>query len=837
LPNRYGNLTPSKSISKDYQTITLGFDRVQGDMDSVMSTGTSLQTKITDHINAAVAHTAQQIADSVPGLSSTNVHALFVELLAKVNTIITGTSPTKDAELVDIRNLTPGYVPFAPITAAGDVTRDIQKRLIAAATQAVAMKYGWNYVLTDQASPLDYVINGRTLANILGKEGNCESLTGWTTGGTVATSTTQVKSGTTSFKVTNAGAGGFANKNFSYTLDTTKQYILGAWVYVESWTSGTIGLRLQDIDGTDRYAANANSATIGSWQYIYVKIPTSHTILGTGFRLTIGSGSVMTWTAYFDSIRLYELSVADYNAIGTTYTATSTPSIDDFIPYVDSVKHLTNPGIRLPGKNLLPPFTEWVMHANAVVTEPYKLTLNATANFQQSYSTVDVIPNTAYTVQCTMTSGARIVLQWLDAAGSSISFTAALSSGQSVTSPSNAKQCRFLVDNGVLSGNVTFSNPQFELGSIATAFEPQNNDYAYIPVTLASNSDGSVRDSFDSRLGTVLRRWKTDVALDGSLTWAYLADDTGYKAVNTSLTGAKINTQIATKYDGKILGTILDSVSVIGQSADKAKLDSLNLALTIADSDSGWGESYTPSAAEIKAYFYGWKMNNGTFGTAYNGSGTKTWVPINATSNTGAVTTVPTTPSTAITSGAYDYYRLSYQLATPVTETVIPEGSLGLHSGGNQLEVLSGVILREKANIVYSSSYGRYYINQLDGSDPAVPSGSQLKNRASRIFAIYRNGQLDLKWSFGTDNKAYGNQRASISPADYDPTAEYTVTYQALDRYQMTTNVVDMTGYYNTNPKTVIDSLVQDMADVTTMASINARQMAEVYKRLKALGG
>lgn len=37
-----------------------------------------------------------------------------------------------------------------------------------------ALKHGWNYLLTDQASPLNVTVFGRTLVNLLGKDGNCE---------------------------------------------------------------------------------------------------------------------------------------------------------------------------------------------------------------------------------------------------------------------------------------------------------------------------------------------------------------------------------------------------------------------------------------------------------------------------------------------------------------------------------------------------------------------------------------------------------------------------------------------------------------------------------------
>ncbi|HBM82018.1 MAG TPA: hypothetical protein DD426_14495, partial [Clostridiaceae bacterium] len=132
------------------------------------------------------------------------------------------------------------------------------------------------------------------------------------------------------------------------------------------------------------------------------------------------------------------------------------------------------------------------------------------------------------------------------------------------------------------------------------------------------------------------------------------------------------------KYNGKILPYssefVNDTVyySAIGR-----------IIVRIPNSDSGWGADYVPTTDEMKAYFYGWKMNNGTFDTLYNGTGTKTWTTMSATSNTGSVTTCPTTMAT----DGYTPYRLYYQLAQPEIEDippillpVYPNGSISVDS-------------------------------------------------------------------------------------------------------------------------------------------------------------
>jgi len=63
---------------------------------------------------------------------------------------------------------------------------------------------------------------------------------------------------------------------------------------------------------------------------------------------------------------------------------------------VESVQHVQNPYVIAEGENLLPPFTEWYLHANARVKSPYELELNATAGNQISSVTIPVKASTQY---------------------------------------------------------------------------------------------------------------------------------------------------------------------------------------------------------------------------------------------------------------------------------------------------------------------------------------------------------------------------------------------------------------------------------------------------------
>ena len=789
----------------------------------------------TAHASSTTSHNATSIVftPGTSGMIATNVDAAIKEQDTRLDNLVLNTG-SSTPEIVDARL---GADSVARVNL-GALVREIHAMMIAAATVSSTLTHGLQQIVASQAGPMIPTIYGRTLVNILGKDGNCESLTGWTLGGTTipTLSTTQKKSGTNSFKfAATGGTGSHLYKSHTYLLDTTKTYFIGCWIYIESYTAGLIKLRLFDVGGitTTRYTVLADTATIGSWQFVYIKVPTSNTLVGTGFTVVLGFEDGTTAVAYFDDIRLYEVSSTLYTAIGTTYTASTTPSIDDILPYVNSIQHVQNPAVTKQGKNLFD-INKLSLHANAKRTSYNVITLVATATGQASSVIIPIIASQPYTLSLvgTATAGTiNVYGEWQDANYAAISNTSTLyaSGNTTSTAPANAKYL-LIVMYGNAAGTFTFENPQLELGSVATAFVENNNDYIYgitdqfgNPIQLGSNVDGSVVDSlrFEGGVGYLTKRWMK-VALDGSLAWSFPAggDFVGFKQVRAAISGFVANVGYAVKYNGNPLVTAPNSTSWETQ-ADKILMHTDGyIYILISDSDSGWGETYAPaSESEIDAYFNGWKLNNGVFGTNYNGTGTKTWIPWGATDNTGAVTTVPTTVSTAISGGTYDYYRLSYQLAATVEEIVTVEGSIGLHSGGNQIEVLEGVIDRVVVTPWQGNgsigAVGFYYINFRDASS------SRLAKQTSRIIAIYKNGiDIDKKWIIVTNVAYYGGQGAYIPSADYDTTAVYTVTYIALDKYLMTSNVTSVLAEYQSNPRMSIDALVRSMADVETQASI-----------------
>jgi hypothetical protein len=189
------------------------------------------------------------------------------------------------------------------------------------------------------------------------------------------------------------------------------------------------------------------------------------------------------------------------------------------------------------------------------------------------------------------------------------------------------------------------------------------------------------------------------------------------------------------------------------------------------------------------------------------------------------VQTLPTGYATT----SWTPYKLSYQLATTVEEVVTVEGAINLHTGGNQIEVSEGVVVREKVTPIPISTF--YLINR-DGT-------SVLKNKTEKILAVYKNGIVDKKWTLDGSAPVNGKQRAVINATDFDTTAEYTVTYTIYsnDKPGYTAALNSVQADYSTSIKTIVDMTVQRLGDVETASTVNIRAIAELYKRVKALGG
>ncbi len=643
-----------------------------------------------------------------------------------------------------------------------------------------------------EQSELGVEIKGRTLVNLLGKDGNFEVDTdgngmadGWGLGSTAHWSTTALDTdayiGTKSQKLVGSGNGSYTSIAKNYAISASKYYVLLA--NVKSPNATVCYTRFGSDSGGLTFAAHQISS---SWSTICRKL--NPTIDATMVQFYTAQATPNTNTFYFDGARLYEISQAEFNAIDSM----TADQVAAKYPYVDSVQFKKDVLVTQSGKQLLSPFDsgDWVDNTGgyATILNNYSLQIvgvgTTSSRIYKTY--VPCSPGKSYVISSDVTSNLRpgaaagVYLYFTDINKTRIGPQIAPSG----TAPANAYYIEFIINTYGFTGNVTCINPQLELASTATAFEPQVKSYAHTPIQIAQ--DESVW--LTPNTSVYKEVWKKNVVLDGSLQWSAPGVlYTGFHRVIASL--EYINKlphgvpgdQRCTKYDMSVLYT----PGVSWTSANQAQIDSQDtnsstrLNITVSTSDTGWIDSANPSASEIKAYFYGWKM------CASNGStyvsGTKYWKKI--TDGTGITSTLPTASYTG-----YTPYVLHYKLATPVyhinyytndpNKPIMSAGSVvNIPQGVTQVEQKSGVVWREPATV--SPLSGSYYLINM------APS-YLLKNRVKSKVSIYRNGVVDLKWDTMLAVTAGGLEYYRIIPSNYDSTVNYTITYEQLDKYLYT---------------------------------------------------
>ncbi|MER2132584.1 MAG: hypothetical protein ABS896_09240 [Carnobacterium inhibens] len=325
-------------------------------------------------------------------------------------------------------------------------------------------------------------------------------------------------------------------------------------------------------------------------------------------------------------------------------------------------------------------------------------------------------------------------------------------------------------------------------------------------------------------------RAKREVVLDGSLGWQFDVAATDFKRVSVLLDNPAAYSELVTKFNGKILKPI--GASGTWQGADSTQLfTNKRLYISIANAESGWGPNYTPTQAEIQAYFNGWKMYDVDTGitttSVYNRTNglAKAWGSYDKVLGWVGTTILPTTKSPSGINGTGESYRLIYDLVTPVTESVKTIGSLRLTSGDNTVELTEGRIVRERVYPKIGVGTGGSAIFNLIEGDVNNP----LKHKIATLSQVYKNGEKDRAWNFINFDTSYGGKGyiATIG-ANFDPTAIYEVEYTPLEPYKVSAHATPITIKYRDMLGGVTEELVEDVTNLTSRISSNESVVNEL---------
>lgn len=900
MANRFANLVGSKKISEDFNTINIGFDRVQQEMDAGDAIAANHIANANIHVTAAkkaewdskapgstatdlsthkadqVAHVTQDDHDKLAGIEDgaqvnqpafSKVNDLFasdpesqfyivegigIRVTTNPNTgeiIITATGDAAPgahgqthteygADPIPTATLTEGGLlsatQLADIVAHGELLEEqataiteLEDRLDTADTDPVTLQPGLQIIRAERDARFRLSeIKGRTKINLMGVAGDCETITGWTSNGAIISLNTSNRMyGTSSLNVASNGAAAWGGSVFyQLSLDIAKYYVLLVDIKNKDATDGKIMI---EAKGVNTYNGNnVNSSDKFAPSYITLK-PTDMTN-ATGFvvhGLVRGSSGQ---SAYFDGFRVYEITAAEYTAI----SGMTAEQVAAKYPFVSSgIVGVDNPYAIGYGENLLPPFYEWEKSPSGgspKIADPYTFETNDTDWFPIAY-TLPCLPNAQYMflTQIDNVGESNYSVRTLDSSKNIITRydrQGSLETGVTIplaTEPNAAFiSVLFGKSTGVSTKTVRFSKPVLTLGTELKPFKPREDTMIALQTELHANpNDGSDPDILFEREGQYfkLAKWRK-LILDGTLNWTLHATASGLKQLKVidistnSIGGSKF----VTKYNGRLLKNSIGAMSETDLIYNHPTDVPHNLYMTIANTDSGWGDSYTPTADEIKAYFNGWKMyvTGASRSEPYNGTGVKAWCKFSDVTNSNPGTqTLPTNSYDGFTP-----YNLLYRLAKETVEPVVSEGALRLNEGGNLIEVGTGIVLREGVVPRVSTTVAR--INNTD--DTAAQPNSRLKFKAGEILQVYKHSQPD-NWAIVSSSPAYGNDRANKDLADFDPSAIYSVTYIKLDK----SPIQPITGSLAANEKAQISDLTAGVAEALQRVSVVEQKKAE----------
>ncbi|MEN1989939.1 hypothetical protein [Paenibacillus hubeiensis] len=683
----------------------------------------------------------------------------------------------------------------------------LKERLDTEQRKSVTLKPGLQVIEAERASAFRLEgLKGRTLVNLLGRDGGFEGYNNWAIGAMSASldTTTYAEGSTSSLRVTLASE----NSNINRTITTVigKKYVLIADVKNVSSEHAHVSINAL-VDG--------NKVTSDSFDTSFVSFTATaaaHTIA------VVGSGSPGQ-TFNVDNVRLYEVSEDEYAALGSM-----TPTqVSAKYPYTEMITGVKNPYAICYGQNLLPPFYEAALITkNAKIISPYVYEQTAEALGPWTRLLVKVLPQTDYHLSFSTLNGKGMLAVFsVDEQTLLLDY-----SPNGGTFNTGAYTQISVYINGSGDRVDTIINPMLTLGKTAKPFKPREEAMLAMETELhADPATGANPDMVIEREGQYfkLAKWHR-VVLDGSKIITLIqGNNNGYKTIYPKVEGVNYDylsrdAAVAVKFDGKILRWGSHEAAADAWAIDKLNK---NLAISVSAEDSGWGDAYTPTADEIKAYFMGWKMYTYSQPTdgIYPGTGVKAWVEIawkdrSTDSNIGQHVSyvLPTTPASN-----YTPYKLLYQLATPVVEPITSEGQLTFFEGDNQVELGTGIVLREG---VKPARYGDWaVVNYTYDGDHAL-----LQNKADVIKSVYKNSKKISGYLITRRPQvSYGNEYIGIPWTDFDSTDIYTVTYLMLDKYP----AVDFSGTYAENEKALLLDAVRTLQDNTTRISVLESKKAE----------
>lgn len=726
MTNRYGNLTPSKKISEDFQNINIGFDRVQADMDAN-------KTAADDHIaNADIHVTKAQKAE----WDSKAAGGTATELTSHIDDQVVHVTQADHDKLDSIED-------------GAEVNQNAFAKV--------------NDIAAADPSSQFYIV-----------------------GGIGITITTNPNNGEITITATGDAAPGAHGSTHTEhgadpipTATLTEGGLLSAAQLAEIVTHG----ELLEEQGEAITALETRLDTADTDE------------------ITLQPGLQVVSAAKDARFKLGSIKgKSEINGSGRI-----------------GIVGVENPYVIRYGTNLLPPFYEWTVSASQLEVKsvaPYEIQIIKNIENIGTFlvKSFPVIPRTEYSLSIDH----NIEMGIFNTEGSLTIADYTTAKTLRFNSGDNSNLAVWLRVNVNKPIGVYFAKkPMLTIGTELKTFQPREDSMLAFQTELHANpTDGSDPDVLFEQGGEYkkLPKWKK-VMLDGSLPWVRHVFYPDTKTVMCPTYSFGSNSSLlafATKYNGINLPWVNEAAPTV---ADRFFIDVANIVISIANTDSGWGPDYEPTADEIKAYFWGWSMCNQDGSVPYDGTSNKRWKQIGK-QGVADTSTLPTSQAPN-----RNPYNLLYRLAKEVVEPVVSEGCLTLSEGDNVVEVGTGIVLRERAKPENYVGQSLWALVNHKGAPSSI-----LTYKLDKFLHFYKDDKPFYGWRVQqVPGDAYGNAYLDRPWSEFDQSASYSVTYLKLDK----SPIAPIFGVVAVNEKAQLSDLTAGVAEALHGVSVLFNKKAE----------
>lgn len=218
------------------------------------------------------------------------------------------------------------------IDLLGPQVAESTEALLEDQTATIPLAHGTQTITAPRTSPARVKIPGRTLVNLLGRDGNCEDISKWTPWQcSIALDSENKVFGGNGFKTTISATTGAFTKIISSipVIETSKHYFFSGYLK----NGNASGMYLQK-NSTGGGAPRSSNTVTDTSQFVRVGVKIQPSDINTANIIGVYVNGSSGQYGYADGIQINEITADEYNNL-------TDEGLLAKYPYVDSVQHLT----------------------------------------------------------------------------------------------------------------------------------------------------------------------------------------------------------------------------------------------------------------------------------------------------------------------------------------------------------------------------------------------------------------------------------------------------------------------------------------------------------------